>query len=151
MRCVKKQAAFQFVLDELVPIRPIIKQMFGFTYVYLEDKLLLALREANKQHNTDGIWLFTEAEHLNSLRSEFPELPRQNFWKSGRNGWVILAKRLESFEQYAFRACDLILRGDRRFGRVTRGSRKASDEQWISQEKKELTTGILFNRRNPGS
>jgi hypothetical protein len=135
MRRVQKQAAFQFVLDELIPIRPIIKQMFGFTYVYLDDKLLLALRDANRQPNTNGIWIFTEAEHLESLRLDFPELPRRNFWKSGRNGWVILAKRLESFEEYAFRACELILRGDRRFGRVTRGSCKAPDDQWASREK----------------
>lgn len=32
----KRQSPFQFVLDELFPIRPAIKQMFGFTYVYLE-------------------------------------------------------------------------------------------------------------------
>jgi hypothetical protein len=124
MHSIKKQAAFQFVLDELMPIRPIIKQMFGFTYVYLDEKLLLALRDANKKLNTNGIWIFTEAEHLESLRLEFPALARQSFWKSGTNGWVILAAKNENFEEYAFRVCELILLGDRRFGRMTRGSWK---------------------------
>jgi hypothetical protein len=111
---------FQFVLDELMYIRPNTKRMFGFTYLYLDQKLLLALRESDKKPNTNGIWIFTEASHLESLRLEFPDLPRQNFWKSGRNGWVILGVKLENFEEYAFKACDLILNGDCRIGRVTR-------------------------------
>jgi hypothetical protein len=51
-------------------------------------------------------------------------LPRRCFWKAGKNGWVILHSELEDFEEYAFRACELILRGDPRVGRLTRGSRK---------------------------
>jgi hypothetical protein len=118
----KRQAPFQFVLDELLPIRPAVRQMFGFTYVYLDEKLLLSLRESVKQPQYNGVWLYTEAEHIESLRREFPQLPRRYFWRSGKSGsgWVILASRLEEFEEYAFRACELILRGDRRIGRVTR-------------------------------
>src|SRR5437773_3893672 len=99
----KKQSSFSFVIEELSPIRPTIKQMFGFTYVYLEDKLLLALRQSDKQPKSNGIWLFTQAEHLESLRREFTQLPRHYFWKSGKNGWVILNSRLGDFEEYAFK------------------------------------------------
>jgi hypothetical protein len=118
----KRQAPFQFVLDELLSLRPLVRQMFGFTYVYLDDKLLLSLRESIKQPQYNGVWLYTEAEHIESLRREFPTLPRRCFWKSAKSGsgWVILSSRLEDFEEYAFRACELILRGDRRIGRVTR-------------------------------
>lgn len=126
MRSVKKKLPFQFVLDELMPVRPTIKRVFGFTYLYLDERLLLALREGKKQQATNGIWIFTDAEHISSLRSEFPLLPRQYFWKSGRNAWVILAHRLENFEEYAFKACELILKGDRRLGRLTRGSMRPS-------------------------
>lgn len=119
MHSVKKRFPFQFVLDELMPLRLEIKRMFGFTYIYLDQKILLALREAKKQPNTNGIWIFTEANHIESLRAEFPGLPQQNFWKSGTKGWVILGTRLESFEEYALKVCELILRGDRRLGRVT--------------------------------
>lgn len=118
----KRQTPFQFVLDELLPIRPTLRQMFGFTYVYLDEKLLLSLRESVRQPQYNGVWLYTQAEHIESLRREFSLLPRRCFWKSRKSGsgWVILAATLEDFEEYAFRACELILRGDQRVGRVTR-------------------------------
>jgi hypothetical protein len=118
---VKKRIPFQFVLDELMSIRPVVKQMFGFTYLYLDDRLLFGLREQPAKPNTNGIWIFTEAEHLDSLRREFPLLSRHYFWKSGNKGWVVLTTKNENFEEYAYKACELVLRGDRRLGRVTRG------------------------------
>ena len=118
----RRQSPFQFVLDELDPIRPIVKQMFGFTHVYLDGKLLLSTRNSVKQPRFNGVWLYTHAEHIESLRNEFPLLPRRSFWRSGKNGWVILASTLEDFEEYAFKACELILRADQRIGRVTRGA-----------------------------
>ena len=119
---VKKQVPFPFVLEELVSLRPTIKLVFGFTYVYLDEKLLVALRDSVKQSGSNGIWVFTTTEHLDSLGKEFPQLPRRQLWRSGKNAWVILASRLEDFEEYAFKVCELILKGDRRIGRVTRGA-----------------------------
>lgn len=133
----KRQTSFQFVLDELLPIRPAIRQMFGFTYVYLDEKLLLSLRESVKQPQYNGVWLYTQPEHIESLRREFPLLPRRYFWRSRKSGsgWVILPVKFEEFEEYAFRACELILREDRRIGRVTRrgwnsSSRAALDKSF---------------------
>jgi hypothetical protein len=124
----KRQAPYQFILDELLPLRPAIRRMFGFTYVYLDEKLLLSLRESVKQPQYNGVWLYTQAEHIESLRREFELLPRRCFWRSGKSGsgWVILASGLEEFEEYAFRACELILRGDQRVGRVTRKGRQSA-------------------------
>src|SRR5215207_7968258 len=118
----QRQSPFQFVLDELLPVRPVVRRMFGFTHVYLDERLLLSLRESAKQPKYNGVWLYTEAEHIESLRGEFPSLPRRCFWRSKKSGsgWVILAAELEDFEECAYRACELILRGDRRVGRVTR-------------------------------
>lgn len=110
-----KKILFSFVLDELEPIRPVVKRAFGFTYVYLDGKLLCGLRESVKLPSCNGLWLFTSIEHLDSLGREFPALPRR---RSGRKAWVILASRLEFFEEYAFKACELMLNGDRRVGRV---------------------------------
>lgn len=126
----KKQSPYQFVLDELSPIRPTVKRVFGFTYVYLGERLLLALRRSERQPRFNGVWLYTEAEHIESLRGEFPSLPRRCFWKSKKSGsgWIIIASGLEDFEEYAFKACELILRGDRRVGRVGRGNRDNDGE-----------------------
>ena len=118
----KRQVPFPFVIEELIALRPTIKRMFGFTYVYLEDKLLFVLRDSVKQPATNGMWVYTTTEQLESLAKEFPQLPRRQLWRSGKNAWVVLASRLEGFEEYACRACELILNGDRRIGRVTRGS-----------------------------
>jgi len=119
----KTREPFPFVLEELSAIRPTIKHWFGFTSVYLDEKLLCSLRDSAKQPNSNGIWLYTTTEHVESLAREFPELPKRQLWRSrsGNKAWVVLASRLEGFEEYAFRACELILRGDRRIGRVTRG------------------------------
>ena len=112
---------FPFVIDELFSLRPTIKQAFGFTYVYLDDRLLCGLRNSKKQPGTNGLWLFTTTEYLESLGREFPDLSRRYLWRSGKNAWVILPSRLGEFEEYAFKACELMLNGDRRVGRLTRG------------------------------
>ncbi|HEX7333163.1 MAG TPA: hypothetical protein VF290_16785 [Pyrinomonadaceae bacterium] len=109
---------FPFVLDELQPIRPVVKRMFGFTYVYLDETLLCALRNSEKKPATNGLWLFTTTEHVDSLGREFPDLPRRYLWRSGKKAWVVLSARLEYFEEYAFKACELMVNGDRRVGRV---------------------------------
>ena len=114
---------FPFVLDELQLIRPTVKRAFGFTYVYLDEKLLCCLRDSEKLPSTNGLWLFTTLEHVDSLAREFPELPRRNLWRSGDKAWVIISARPENFEEYAFRACELMLNGDRRIGRLSRAQR----------------------------
>ncbi|MEK6283115.1 MAG: hypothetical protein AABN95_22385 [Acidobacteriota bacterium] len=111
---------FPFVLEELTSLRLTVKKVFGFTYVYLDERLLFSLREDIKRSGTNGMWLFTSKEHVDSLVKEFPELSRRQVWRSGKNCWVVLASRLEYFEEYAFKACGLILNGDRRIGRLTR-------------------------------
>ena len=118
-----KRDPFPFVLEELQPIRPTVKRAFGFTYVYLDEKLLCGLRESNKLPSTNGLWLFTTLEDVDSLGREFPELPRRYLWRSKEKAWVILPARLEYFEEYAFKACELMLNGDRRIGRLTRAER----------------------------
>ncbi len=101
-------------------LRPAVKKVFGFTHVYLEEKLLFSLRDATTQRGSNGMWIYTTTEHLESLGAEFPELPRRQLWRSGKNAWVILASRLGDFEENALRACELILRGDQRIGRLSR-------------------------------
>jgi hypothetical protein len=74
MRTQGAPIPFPFVLDELVSLRPTIKRVFGFTYLYLGERLLCALRDSKKQTGSNGIWLFTTTEYLESLGAEFPEL-----------------------------------------------------------------------------
>ena len=123
----KRRLPFPFIVEELSPIRPTVKHMFGFVSLYLDDKLLCSLRDAVKQPGSNGMWLYTTTEDVDSLAQEFPDLPKRQLWRSrsGNKAWVILASRLENFEEYALKACELILSGDRRIGRLSRGGGKA--------------------------
>ena len=112
---------FPFVVDELLPLRPTIRRAFGFTYLYLGDLLLCALRDSVKKPASNGMWLFTTREHVDQLGNEFPGLSRRYLWRSKDNAWVILPSKLEEFENYAFQACEMIINGDRRIGRLSRG------------------------------
>ena|SRR5438034_1111107 len=119
---MRRPFPFPFVLEEVASLRPRLKRMFGFAHVYLDEKLLFSLRDSDKQPATNGIWIYSTIEDLDSLAREFPELPRRQLWRSGRNAWVVLASRLADFEEYAFKLCELVLKGDPRIGRVTRSS-----------------------------
>ena len=123
----KRRLPFPFIVEELSPIRPTVKHMFGFVSLYLDDKLLCSLRDAVKQPGSNGMWLYTTTEDVDSLAQEFPDLPKRQLWRSrsGNKAWLILASRLENFEEYALKACELILNGDRRIGRLSRGGGKA--------------------------
>jgi len=50
---------FPFVVDELMPLRPTIRRAFGFTYLYVGELLLCALRNNVKKPGSNGMWLFT--------------------------------------------------------------------------------------------
>ena len=73
------------------------------------------------QPGYSGLRLFPTTEHLDSLSKEFPDLSLRYLWRSGKNAWVILPSRLGEFEEYAFKACELMVNGDKRVGRLTRG------------------------------
>jgi len=120
VKSARSPVPFPFVLDELESLRPTIKKVFGFTHVYLGEKLLFSLRDAATHRGSNGMWLYTTTDHADSLAAEFPELPRRQIWRSGKKAWVILASRLGDFEENAFRACELILKGDQRIGRLSR-------------------------------
>ncbi len=117
---------FPFILDELSPLRLTVKRVFGFTYLYFGDILLCALRNSHQRPNSNGLWLFTTREHVDALGAEFPGLSRRQLWRSGNNAWVILPSTLEQFEEYAFKACELILSRDQRIGRLSRGKIRQS-------------------------
>ena len=116
----RRPIPFPFVIDELDSLRPTVRTVFGFTHVYLEDKLLFSLRDNTTQPGSNGMWLYTTTEHADSLAREFNDLPRRQIWRSGKKAWIILASRLPDFEEHAFKACELILRGDQRIGRLSR-------------------------------
>ena len=84
IQSARSAVPFPFVLDELESLRPTVKKVFGFTHVYLGEKLLFSLRDATTQGGTNGMWLYTTTDQADSLAAEFPELPRRQIWRSGK-------------------------------------------------------------------
>ena len=99
--------------------------MFGCLAVYVRDKIVFVLRDKRDQTEDNGVWLVTTTEHHQSLRREFPNLRSIQVWGKKVTGWQVLPAAAENFEEAALRACELVLAGDPRIGKVP-GARRAS-------------------------
>ena len=121
----RKAVPHEFVLDALLAARPTTRPMFGCLAVYVEDKIVMALRDKQKNANDNGVWLATTPEHHESLRREFPNMRSIRLLGKNVTGWQILPVDAPDFEEAALRACELIVERDHRIGKVP-GSRQPS-------------------------
>ncbi|MDE2261511.1 MAG: hypothetical protein KGL45_03210, partial [Gammaproteobacteria bacterium] len=53
----------EFVLDGIASLSPVTRPMFGCLAVYVEEKIVLILRDKRKSAADNGVWLATTAEH----------------------------------------------------------------------------------------
>jgi hypothetical protein len=127
----RKPVPHEFVLDALAPFSPRTRPMFGCLAIYVEDKIVLILREKDKrnkdkpdQTTDNGVWLATTEEHHQSLRRDFPSMRSIKVLGKKVTGWQVLPSDAEDFEVAALRACELVLAGDPRIGKVP-GARRA--------------------------
>ncbi len=123
----RKAVPYAFVLDAIAEIPIETRPMFGCLAVYVQDKIVLMLREKNKQSADNGVWLATTEEHHKSLRREFPNMRSIQLLGKEVTGWQVLPADAPDFEQAAVRACELIVARDPRIGKVpkSRGAAKA--------------------------
>ena len=122
----RKPVPHEFVLDALAPLSPRTRPMFGCLAIYVEDKIVLILREKDKPDQTtdNGVWLATTEEHHQSLRRDFPSMRSIKVLGKKVTGWQVLPSDAEDFEEAALRSCELVLAGDPRIGKVP-GARRA--------------------------
>ena len=120
----RKAVPHQFVLDAIAAISPTTRPMFGCLAVYVANKIVLILRDKRDATADNGVWLATTEEHHNSLRREFPNMRSIQALGKSVTGWQVLPVDAADFEEAALRACEFILSGDPRIGKVpgTRGS-----------------------------
>jgi hypothetical protein len=71
------------------------------------------------------VWLATTNDHHDSLRREFPNMRSIQVLGKPDTGWQVLPADAADFEAAAQRACDLVLAGDARIGKVP-GAGRAS-------------------------
>jgi len=122
----KKSAPFEFVLDALAAISPWTRPMFGCLAVYVEEKIVLILRDKPSNRDDNGVWLATTKEHHESLRREFPNMRSIRVLGTKVTGWQLLPSDAADFEEAALRACELVLAKDPRVGKVPASKRRAS-------------------------
>lgn len=114
----EKSVPHEFVLDEIASVSPVTRPMFGCLAVYVEDKIVLILRDKRKAPADNGVWLATTAEHHESLRREFPRMRSIRVFGKEPTQWQVLPADDPDFEAAAMRACQLILARDSRIGKV---------------------------------
>jgi hypothetical protein len=119
----RKAVPHQFVLDAIAELSPITRPMFGCTAIYVGEKIVLILREKPTYTADNGVWLATSEEHHESLRREFPNIRSIQLLGKRITSWQVLPSDSPDFEQAALRACELVLAGDPRIGKVPKSRR----------------------------
>jgi hypothetical protein len=120
----RKRVPYEFVLESLSELSPWTRPMFGCLAVYVEDKIVLILREKPGPSPDNGVWLATTCDHHDSLRGDFPNMRSIEVLGKEVTGWQVLPADAPDFEEAAMRACELVIARDLRIGKVPK-SRKS--------------------------
>jgi hypothetical protein len=119
----RKSVPHEFVLDALAALEPRTRPMFGCLGIYVGAKIVLILRDKPAHTADNGVWIATSAEHHDSLRRDFPSMRSIGVLGKAVTGWQVLPADDPGFEQSALRACELVLAGDARIGKVPKARR----------------------------
>jgi hypothetical protein len=119
----QKPVPHAFVLDALAAADPYTRPMFGCTAVYVEDKIVLILREGREPPEVEGVWIATTAEHHASLRKELPSLRSISVLGPGVTGWQMIPADAVTFEEEVLHAVRLVLARDPRIGKVPKAKK----------------------------
>lgn len=114
----RKPVPYEFVLDAISALAPLTRPMFGCLAVYVEEKIVLILRDKAGSPDDNGVWLATAHEHHESLRREFPNMRSIKVLGTKVTGWQLLPADAPDFEEAAHRACELVLARDARIGKI---------------------------------
>jgi hypothetical protein len=119
-----KTIAFPFVLEALQSIQTFVRPMFGCHAVYVNEKLVLMLRNRQTHPRDNGVWVATNHEYHESLKEEFPSLRTIELLGTSETAWRNLPTDDEHFEDDVLRICRLILRNDPRIGKIPKSWKK---------------------------
>lgn len=119
----KASIPFDFVLEQLYPENVEIRPMFGCFALYVRNKIVLILRQKKAAVSDNGVWLATEKEHHQSLKTIFPSMrPIKVF--GGNGNWQNLPADANDFEEMVILACEMIRHRDERIGKETKQRKK---------------------------
>jgi hypothetical protein len=135
----RKPIPHAFVLDAISPLSPCMRPMFGCLAMYVKDKIVLILRDKPTNTADNGVWLATTKEHHQSLQHEFPNMRSIQALGKPVTGWQVLPADAPDFESAAMRACELVLAGDPRIGKIP-GARAAKSSKAAARSLKGVKT-----------
>lgn len=121
-----KKIPFEFVIESLTSLNPRVKPMFGCYAVYVGEKIMLVLRDRKDNTEANGVWLATSREHHASLKKDFPSMCSIYLLSDGKaeTEWQMLPLSADDFESSVNKACEFILRGDERIGRIPKSGKR---------------------------
>jgi hypothetical protein len=121
-----KKIPFGFILDYLAPLEISIRPMFGCHAIYANGKILLIVRKKNDHADANGIWIATGKEHHESLKTILPSMRSVYILSNGKNetGWQMIHEDSDNFEESATKLCEMILKGDKRIGKIPKAKKK---------------------------
>jgi hypothetical protein len=116
----ERKIPFDFILDYLQPVEVKIRPMFGMFAIYLDKRIMMVLRERKEEPASNGVWLATSSEYHKSLKKDLPSLkPITLLTKGGRETeWQLIPADANDFESSVIKACEFIIRGDPRIGKI---------------------------------
>jgi hypothetical protein len=135
----RKPIPHGFVLDAISTLSPYTRPMFGCLAIYVKDKIVLILRDKPKSTADNGVWLATTQEHHLSLRREFPNMRSIQLLGKPVTGWQVIPVDAPDFESAALRACELVLAGDPRIGKLP-GARSSKSSRATGRLSKQVKT-----------
>ncbi|HEX8041866.1 MAG TPA: hypothetical protein VF490_22120 [Chryseosolibacter sp.] len=109
---------FDFVLDRLEPLSPLVRPMFGCHAVYLGEKMVLITRKKETERHDNGVWIATAVEHHASLKKIFPSMRPIRLFGTKPSAWQNIPEDADDFEESVLTACELILKNDPRIGKI---------------------------------
>jgi hypothetical protein len=136
----RKPIPHSFVLDAISTLSPYTRPMFGCLAIYVKDKIVLILRDKPKSTADNGVWLATTQEHHQSLRREFPNMRSIQVLGKRVTGWQALPVDAPDFESAALRACELVLAGDPRIGKIPGARTSKSGSKAAGRSSKRIKT-----------
>jgi hypothetical protein len=122
----KREMAFEFVVEQLMPIEPVVRPMFGCHAVYHGEKIVLITRSKSEHSGDNGVWVATVPEHHASLKKQFPSLRSIRLLGTAETAWQNIPAEADDFEESVLRICELILKGDPRIGKIPKARKKKS-------------------------
>jgi len=114
---ISKKIAFEFVLEALISLDPIVKPMFGCHAIYVEEKIIFILRNRESEPYDNGVWLATSPQYHTSLERELPSMRSIKLFGGGKTKWQNIPMEADDFEESVFKACEMMLNRDIRIGK----------------------------------